>query len=341
MKIGKKIILSFIVLLFGINSVLAFESLYIVQNVKKDNIKQYIESALSDYVINKKDPYYALNSSNSEDYIKIILQKSGSDVLCYYNAPKNKKVGKNILKALKDAGISYFESEDDSYLDIFNKQAQNIGSDVVKTYNFDVWSNTEPANAVSKKEEDDSTLRGSIVQVAKGTTFNAYLQTPINTATANAGDNISAVLSQDFTYRGYKIASQGSILSGTLSKARSAKYGSMNGRVVLNFNTLTTLDNKVYQLSTEEIDFTVTNDGKISKSVKNVATGAIIGALGGLIVGAISGDAHLGRAVLIGTGIGAASGTVSAVAEKGVDAEIPVYTEFEIKTTKPFKAVFY
>ncbi len=337
----RKIIFSFFVLLMSINSAFAAEYLYTVQNVSKDNIKPYIENALSSYDINKKDPYYAINPSNSEDYITVILQKSGNDVLYYYNSSKNKKIAKNILNSLKNAGITYSLTDDENYKNVFNNQAQNIISNVQKTYNFDVWSNTQVADAINNNEDDDRALKGSIVQVAKGTTFNAYLQTPINTATAQAGDTIQAVLTQDFTYNGYKIASQGSILSGTLSKARSAKYGSLNGRVVLNFDTLTTIDNKTYQLSTEAIDFTVTNEGKITKSVKNVATGAIIGALGGLIIGAISGDNSIGRAVLIGTSIGAASGTVSAVAEKGVDAEIPVYTEFEIKTTKPFKAVFY
>lgn len=337
----KKIIFSFIFLLFALNSAFAVEYLYTLQNVKKDNVKPYIENALSGYNIAKKDPYWAVSSSNSEDYVAIILQKSGNDVLYYYNSSKNKKAAKNILNSFKNAGILYNLSDDENYKNIFNNQVQNINSAVQKTYNFDVWSNTEPANAIYKNEDDDTTLKGSIIQVAKGTTFNVYLQTPINTATARAGDSIQAILSQDFIYNGYKIASQGSVLSGTLSKARSAKYGSLNGRVILNFDTLSTPENKTYKLSTEEIDFTVTNDGKISKSVKNVATGAIIGALGGLIVGALSHDASIGKAVLIGTGIGAASGTVSSVAERGVDAEIPIYTVFEIKTTKPFKAVFY
>ena len=339
----RKIIILFVCFALTFSPVFAYENLYTIQNVKKENIAPYVESALTkaNYTINKKDPYYAINSSNPEDYITVILQKSGNDVLYYYNSYKNKKVDKSIINSLKSLNIPYYNTEDENYLNVFQHQAQNVTSTVPKTYNFDIWSNSEPAVALNNNYEDDTTLKGSIIEIAKGTIIPAYLQTPINTANAQAGDNISAVLTSDLKYNGYTIAQQGSIISGTLSKAHGATYGSRNGRVVIDFNTLTTIDNKTYKISTEAIDFTVTNDGKISKSVKNVATGAIIGALGGLIIGALSSDRSIGKAVLIGTSIGAASGTVSAVAERGVDAEIPIYTEMEIKITKPFKAVFY
>jgi len=338
----KKIAIFFIILLLSMNFTYAYEVLYTIQNVQKDSIKPYIESAFdSNYIVNKKDPYYLTSSKNNEDNITIILQKSGSGVLYYYNSSKNKKVSSNILKALKNAGISFYETFDNNYLETFNRQAQDITSNVTKNYSFDFWNNAEPAVAVNTNKDDDTTLKGQILQIEKGTIIKTYLQTPINTANAKIGDEVVAVLTDDLTYNGYKIASQGSTLKGSLSKAHSAQYGSRNGRVVINFTTLTTLDNKTYDLSTEAIDFSVTNDGKLSKTAKNVATGAIIGALGGLIVGAISHDAHLGKAVLIGTATGATAGTVTAVAERGVDAEIPVYTELEVKLSKPFKAVFY
>ena len=338
----KKIAIFFIILLLSMNFTYAYEVLYTIQNVQKDSIKPYIESAFdSNYIVNKKDPYYLTSSKNNEDNITIILQKSGSGVLYYYNSSKNKKVSSNILKALKNAGISFYETFDNNYLETFNRQAQDITSNVTKNYSFDFWNNAEPAVAVNTNKDDDTTLKGQILQIEKGTIIKTYLQTPINTANAKIGDEVVAVLTDDLTYNGYKIASQGSTLKGSLTKAHSAQYGSRNGRVVINFTTLTTLDNKTYDLSTEAIDFSVTNDGKLSKTARNIATGAIIGALGGLIVGAISRDAHLGRAVLIGTATGATAGTVTAVAERGVDAEIPIYTELDVKLTKPFKAVFY
>ncbi len=338
----KKILFLCLILVYTASTVFADENLYTIQNMQKENVKLYIESILNDanYNVVKKDPYFAVNPKDNSDSIAIILQKSGGNVLYYYNSSKNKKVNKNILKSLKNQSISYIEENDENYLGIFERQVQNINSNAQKNYSFDVWNYTEPAVAVNK-EEDDTALRGSIVQVEKGTILKVYLQTPINTANAQAGDAVSAVLTDDLVYNGYKIAEQGSILDGTLTKAHGAQYGSRNGRVVINFTNLTTPDNKSYKLTTEPIDFSVTNDGKLTKTAKNIATGAIIGALGGLIVGAITQDAHLGRAVLIGTATGATSGMVTAVAERGVDAEIPIYTELEVKLTKPFKAVFY
>lgn len=339
----KKNVLILMCLLLSLGETFAQVNLYTIKNVPKENIKPYIESALysSNYAINKKDPYYALKADNSDDNITIILQKSGNDVLYYFNSTKDKRVNKNILKSFKNLSIDCIETDDENYLNIFNKQAQNIDSNITKVYNFDVWNNTQPAVAIDNTKDDDTTLKGRIIQIDKGTVIEAYLQTPINTASAQTGDSVSAVLTNDLVYNGYTIAQQGSILSGVLSKAHSAAYGSRNGRVVIDFNSLTTLDNKVYKLATEAIDFSVTNEGKLSNSTKNIATGAIIGALGGLLIGALSSDASIGKSILIGAGTGIASGAVKSVAEKGVDAEIPIYTNLEVKLTKPFKAVFY
>ena len=55
----------------------------------------------------------------------------------------------------------------------------------------------------------------------------------------------------------------------------------------------------------------------------------------GLLVGALSGGEHIGRSVAIGAGVGAGSSAVYSTAEKGVDAEIPSFTELEITLTQP------
>ena len=76
---------------------------------------------------------------------------------------------------------------------------------------------------------------------------------------------------------------QGSLVYGTLTTARHAAYGSRNGRVVINFNRIVTPENHTYDISAETIDFTVSNDGKVSESVKNVAVKAAAGAIAGLM----------------------------------------------------------
>ena len=53
------------------------------------------------------------------------------------------------------------------------------------------------------------------------------------------------------------------------------------------------------------------------------------------MVGALSGGEHIGRSVAIGAGVGAGSSAIYSTAERGVDAEIPSYTEIEITLTQP------
>ena len=132
-----------------------------------------------------------------------------------------------------------------------------------------------------------------------------------------------------------EVAPQGSLVYGTLTKARPATYGSRNGRVIINFNQLVTPDNKTYNISTEEIDFTVSNEGKVGNSLKSAAGAAVAGALVGLLVGALTGGEHIGRNVAIGAGVGAGSSVIYTTAERGVDAEIPSFTELDITLTQP------
>lgn len=203
------------------------------------------------------------------------------------------------------------------------------------TYNtYNTQSTYTPVRTHTAQQA--TVLKGSIVSIDSGTKFKTYLQNPINTSSANKGDRVVAVLTDDIKSKGVNVVPQGSIVYGTLSKARHATYGSRNGRVVIEFNQLVTPDNKTYEISTEKIDFTVTNDGKIARTVGNAVAGAAVGALAGLLFAAL-GDYSFGTAAAIGAGIGAGSSLIGSGAERGVDAEIPSFTELELTLTKPFK----
>ena len=195
-----------------------------------------------------------------------------------------------------------------------------------------------PAKTVNQQTttQQATTLKGSVVSIETGTKIKTYLQNPINTSSANKGDKVIAVLIDDLRYNGTSVIPQGSLVYGTLSKARHATYGSRNGRVVIEFTQLVTPENKVYEISTEKIDFTVTNDGKVARTVGNAAAGAALGALTGLLFAAL-GDHNFGTAAAIGAGIGAGTALVGSGVERGVDAEIPSFTELELTLTKPFK----
>ena len=342
---NKKIISLCICLMYLFIPIAAFADihLYNVENVQKNVLNKNILEVLnsSGYSIVKTDPYYAFNQENSKDYITVITHQSGANTLYYYNSSENKKINKKILKLLDDNGISYSESENSNFLALLEREANTLlSNNTVKIYNFEDNTPVFEQESTPAIPRDDSVLRGYIGEVAIGTPIATYLQTPINTSSANVGDRVTAILTQDWVYKGYVIAPQGSILNGALTTARKASYGSRNGRVVILFTELTTADGQTFKISTEEVDFSVTNDGKFKKTVGKVATGALLGALGGLLVAAMSSDVSTAAAVLIGAGAGAATGGVSSAAEKGVDAEIPVYTELEVKLSKPFRTVF-
>ena len=326
---------------FAISNCYAVSALYYVKGIKTADMQPIVESgyASNNFYLTKKNPYYGLSQKGDESSV-IIIQQSGDNMFYYYQSPEdNLKVNKTILKELKKQGLTVEQSFNTSLIEIYENLASEVTSttEVLKTYNFDEPQNNafEPPTQSSQQYQQSYSYKGYVAQLSAGTKIQAYLQNAINTATAAKGDQIVAVLTNSLTYNGQEVAPQGSLVYGTLSQARSASYGSRNGKVVIKFNQLVTPDQKVYNISTEEIDFSVSNDGKLGESLKNAAGAAVAGALVGLLFGALSGSDHMGRSVAIGAGVGAGSSAVYSTVEKGVDAEIPSFTEIEITLTQP------
>ena len=341
----KKFLALFITVFYLFSSNMAFavcSNLYFVKNANKDYVKSLVEPEISTtkYNIQKKDPYYAILKSNGSDYVVVILQQTGGNLFYYFKSSTNNALDKNILKALKNVGLEYEKTANEKYITLYETQAQKV---LVGNTNYN-FSEPKPAQSqyksTSSNKISNTSLKGYVGKIDKGTSFKAYLQTPLNTATANVGDNVVAILSEDWVVNGSVIASQGSVVNGVLKTARNAKIGSINGRVVINFNKLTTTEGKVYNISTEAIDFTVTNEGKLGRTAKTVASGALIGLASGLLYALLSSDHNYGSAMAIGAATGAVGGAVKEGFEAGVDAEIPVYTELELVLTKPLSVTF-
>lgn len=185
--------------------------------------------------------------------------------------------------------------------------------------------------------ENDDVLTGYIAKIEKGTTFEAYLQTTINTATAQKHDEVIAVLTQDWIYNDILVAPQGSILRGEISKARSATFGYRNGYVQIDFKKLETLDGEIYNIATEKIDFEVDSEGKFKDAAQKVLTSTMIGAISGLIYALLSDNASRGKSTAIAAGAGVATGLVIAGFEQGIDAEIPIYTPITLTLDKQLR----
>ncbi len=342
----KRFLALFLALFYMLSTNTCFASvsnLYFVKNIDKETVKSIVEPIIDNgkYSIHKKDPYYAILKSDNSNYIIVILQPTGSNLFYYFQSTDNNSIDKNILKALKKANITYEQTQNQKYISLYESQAQKVLMyDGNVQYDFSEPKQNTNTYTQQQQPQQSTTLKGYVGKVDKGTTFKTYLQTPINTATANKGDSVTAVLTDDWTYNGHIIAPQGSVVTGTLTKARHATYGSLNGRVVIDFNKLTTVDGKTYDISIEAVDFTVTNDGKLKNTVKNVAAGAAIGALSGLLVALLARDVSYGSAIAIGAASGAGIGAVKSGVEAGIDAEIPVYTELDLTLSKSLSVSF-
>lgn len=189
--------------------------------------------------------------------------------------------------------------------------------------------------------ESSAALKGSVKKISKGTSVEAYLQSGISTATAQEGEVVAAVLKDNWYYKNALVAPQGSVIYGQISKARPSAFGSRNGYVQIAFTKLITIDGKEYDISTEKIDFKVTNEGKVTSSVVTVAKWAVAGAVLGALVGVALGDSgsSIAKSALIGAGAFGGTSAIGAAAERGIDAEIPAYTDLEIVLDEPLKVL--
>lgn len=321
------------------NASYAFSELYYVRNITESQLKPIVEESYANYGYNisKYNPYYG-TSYNGSDYAVVIVQQSGNNVFYYFQSESN-KINKRVLKNLRRSGFSYEESQNASVLSVYDDLARKTMSNSGPVNNNYVFTDSYAVPDTSTTGAYDqnlysNSLQGHVAQVDKGTKLQAYLQNALNTSTANVGDQVIAVLTTDLAYNGTVVAPQGSMVYGTLTYARHATYGSRNGRVVINFNQLVTPDNKTYNISTEEVDFSVTNEGKLKAVASDAAVGAVVGGLAGLLIGAITGN--IGASAAIGAGVGAGGALIGSTAERGVDAEIPSFTEIEITLTKSF-----
>ncbi len=330
----KKLFALFITFLYlTVNSCFAFSELYYLENTTVDTIKPYVTSSYAkyDYNLTKQNPYYGRYMYNNSDYAVVILQQSGNNMFYYYQSNDSNKINKYILKQVKKAGIVSEQSQNANIISIYDKLAQEtISPNTQRQYVFDDNNSSVQTMGNQTSTYSSNTLKGSVVHVPSGTQINAYLQNAVNTSTAQKGDQVVAVLTADVLYNGVVIFPQGSRVYGTVTQARHASYGSRNGKVVITFTQLVTPENKSYDVTIDDVDFSVTNEGKFASVAGSTLGGAAIGALAGLLIGAMS-SSSLGGAVALGAGIGAGGGLLNSTAgEKGVDAEIPSFTELEL-----------
>ncbi len=329
-----------------VNPCFALTKLYYLHNADKTTVSSRIEKIITDkdYTIKKTNPFYAVSNDEPQNYSVIFLQQEGNNLYYFYDSNnKSKKINKAVLKNLKEYNIEYEERVSTSLIDTFTQTTQRALSGEKKKYTFEEPNSTYTTKTNTKNiNTPPTTLKGFAGKIGKGDELNVYLQNAINTSTADIGDNVTGVLKTDWlTSDNHVIAEKGSLLYGEVTKAHSAQYGMRNGFVRISFYKMETPSGKTYNISTKNIDFNVSNDGVVMNTVGKAVSATIAGAAVGALVSLISGGngSDVLKGVAIGAGIGGAGSLVTSGVEKGIDAEIPAYTDIEVVLLKDVDVV--
>ena len=197
-------------------------------------------------------------------------------------------------------------------------------------------------NSSYLNNENKETLQGYALFVPAGITCNAVLSQEINSLNAVAGQTISAILMEDFLYNDSVIATEGSIINGTIISNRKAGYGNKNARMQIRFTTIRTPYNNIIPISA----VIVTSDSSgilkggstmdsIKDYTKSVVKGAGSGAVVGTVVGAVSKNKSVGEGALYGVIAGATIGVIDGIIEKGENILIPANSQISLYFDQP------
>jgi len=188
----------------------------------------------------------------------------------------------------------------------------------------------------------NNVLQGNVVMVPAGTAMKANVTTPLSSAYLQTGQGVTLSLNEDFYYNGKIIAPAGSMVSGTVVEVSKAKRGSMNGKLCVRFNMVTTPYGTQFPITavirTDDSSGVLVGGTKMDVAkeyAKDVAVGSAAGALSGLVFGSLASGDKLGRGVALGTAVGAGGGLAKSVWDKGNDVEIPAGASIDLMLTQP------
>lgn len=226
--------------------------------------------------------------------------------------------------------------------------ALTIGTMVYAAPNFEYTQNS-PAplyqqnnyNLPTQTVSANQTLKGSVVTVPSGQSLTAVTTAPISSSFVTVGQSVSIALGSDFYYNGNLIAPAGSSISGIAIEASRAKHGSINGKLLLRFNQITTPYG--VQIPISAVVKTDDNSGVLKGGTKfdvaknygkDLAVGAGAGALAGVIISPLAGG-EIGKGTALATAVGAGGGLIKSIWDKGEDVEIPVNSAIQLILTQP------
>lgn len=243
-----------------------------------------------------------------------------------YLIRKGKLMNKNIivtLAVLVSVGGSVFAAENYNYT-----QGSSVPSYQSSNYN-------------GMSQSGKTTLKGSVITVPAGKSFQAVVTTPLSSENLTLGQNVSLVLGSDFYYNNNLIAPAGSTVTGSVLQVSKAKRGSINGKLLVRFTQIVTPYG--IQVPISAVIKTTDKSGLLvggtkvdvtKEYTKDLAVGSAAGAVSGVVFGALAGG-DIGRGAALGTAVGAGGGLVKSIIDKGADVVIPASSQIELTLTQP------
>ena len=188
-------------------------------------------------------------------------------------------------------------------------------------------------------EPETKTYSGTVLTVPKGVEFEVVLQSSISSSSLANNDTIAATLSKDWYYNGVLIAPQGSVLYGKASDIKKAGYAYANGKLAMSFDEILTPNGDRIRLTSNKVYVEVEGN----RAVK-IATHALIGAVSGVVAGALwtlMTGGNVAHGIAVGSAVGASGGLINAGFQKGENAEVPAGTVLTVRLVQPAEVVPY
>lgn len=193
----------------------------------------------------------------------------------------------------------------------------------------------QPAYTQAQKTADAITLKERIVSVPAGYSFNAYFMTPVNSATAYTGQEITLALGSDLYYREQLIATAGSAITGTVIEVLKAKHGTLNGKLTLRFTHILTPDGTDIPISA--VIKTTDNSGVlVGDKDKDIMKNTEVLSVSSKTIQSVTSINTINQGGFsYMNSVGNGGGLLKSVWDKGTDVDIPVNTQIELILTQP------
>ena len=251
-------------------------------------------------------------------------------------------------------GQARYEDEEDNYVNgIYSKTNSNNVIIIPENYTYNVQKVQNTTNTV---------YQAQITKFGKGDTLNVFIQDEISTKDAMSGQDIIAVLSNDWIVNGKVVAESGSVVYGNVVNSKSAEGWSKDAKLQMDFKRIETPNGEIYNITAEKIDIEVEKEksGWAKAAAIGVGVLAIVALIGASIAYGASGSKttttttttsntttssttttksdNAGKNSAIGAGIGAAiaagCGLYVTAQTKGDDITIPSGTNIDLVLTE-------